>query len=87
MEDEGVKEIRTSLNLLHSRFPRWETHINSLHSQILPSDYRQTDVRQILFSNKNKNWKKRLLSVQVAELTTFQRSKVLDVDGDMYPIS
>jgi hypothetical protein len=28
-----------------------------------------------------------LLLVQVAELTTFQRSKVLDVDDDMYPIS
>jgi hypothetical protein len=27
MEDEGVKEIRTRLNLLHSRFPCWETHI------------------------------------------------------------
>jgi hypothetical protein len=37
MEDEGVKEIRTSLNLLHSRFPLWETHIELLHSQVLPS--------------------------------------------------
>jgi hypothetical protein len=54
-EDEGVKEIRTNLNLLHSRLPHWETHIESLHSQDPPSDYRQTDVRQILFSNKNQN--------------------------------
>jgi hypothetical protein len=54
-EDEGVKEIHTSLNLLHSRFPRWETHIESLHSQDLPSGYRQTDVHQNLFSNKNQN--------------------------------
>jgi hypothetical protein len=55
MEDEGVKEIRTSPNLLHSRFPHWETHIESLHSQDPPSGYRQIDVRQILFSNKNQN--------------------------------
>jgi hypothetical protein len=55
MDDEGVKEIHTSTNLLHSRFPRWETHIESLHSQDPPSDYRQTDVREILFSNKNQN--------------------------------
>jgi hypothetical protein len=55
MEDEGVKEIHTSLNLLHSRFLRWETHIESLHSQDPPFGYRQTDVHQILFSNKNKN--------------------------------
>jgi hypothetical protein len=87
MEDEGVKEIHTSLNLLHSRFLRWETHIESLHSQDPPFGYRQTDVHQILFSNKNKNWKKRLLSVQIAELMAFQHSKVLDVDDDMYPIS
>jgi hypothetical protein len=45
-EEEGVKEIHTSPNLLHSRFPRWETHIELLHSQDLPSGYRQTDVRQ-----------------------------------------
>jgi hypothetical protein len=55
IEDEGVKEIHTSPNLLHSRFPRWETHIESLHSQDPSSGYRQTDVRQILFSNKNQN--------------------------------
>jgi hypothetical protein len=54
-EDEGVKEISTSPNLLHSRFPRWETHIESLHSQDSPSGYRQMDVRQILFSNMNQN--------------------------------
>jgi hypothetical protein len=54
-EDEGVKEIRTSPNLLHSFFPHWETHIESLHSQDSPSGYRQMDVRQILFSNKNQN--------------------------------
>jgi hypothetical protein len=29
----------------------------------------------------------KLLSVRVAELMAFQRSKVLDVDGDMYPVS
>jgi hypothetical protein len=52
-EDEGVKEIRTSLNLLHSCLPHWETHIESIHSQDLPSDYRQMDARQILFSYKN----------------------------------
>jgi hypothetical protein len=28
-----------------------------------------------------------LLLMQVAELTAFQRSKVLGVDDDMYPIS
>jgi hypothetical protein len=28
-----------------------------------------------------------MLSVWVAKLTTFQCSKVLDVDNDMYPIS
>jgi hypothetical protein len=49
IEDEGVKWIHTSLNLLYSRFPRWETHIESLHSQDPPSGYRQTDVPQILF--------------------------------------
>jgi hypothetical protein len=54
-EDDGVKEIHTSPNLLHSRFPRWKTHIESLHSQDPPLGYRQTDVHQILFSNKNKN--------------------------------
>jgi hypothetical protein len=54
-KDEGVMENCTSLNLLHSRFPRSETHIESLHSQDSPSSYRQTDVRQILFSNKNQN--------------------------------
>jgi hypothetical protein len=54
-EDEGVKEIRTSPNLLHFHFPCWETHIESLHSQDSPSGYRQTDVHQILFSNKNQN--------------------------------
>jgi hypothetical protein len=27
MEDEGVKEIHTSPNLLPSQFSRWETHI------------------------------------------------------------
>jgi hypothetical protein len=53
MEDEGVKEICTSPNLLHSRFPRWESHIGLLHSQDPPSGYRQMDVRQILFLNKN----------------------------------
>jgi hypothetical protein len=25
-KDEGAKEIHTSLNLLHSHFPCWETH-------------------------------------------------------------
>jgi hypothetical protein len=87
MEDEGVKDIHTSPNFLHSRFPPWETHIQLLHSHVLPSNCRQTYVRQILFLNKNKNGKKKLLSVRVAELMTFQCSKVLDVDEDMYPIS
>jgi hypothetical protein len=87
IEDEGVKWIRTSLNLLYSRFSRWETHIESLQSQDPPSGYRQTDVPQILFWNKNQNWKKGLLSMRVVELTAFQRSKVLDVDDDMHPIS
>jgi hypothetical protein len=50
-----VKDIRTSPNLLHSRFPCRETHIKSLYSQDLPSGYRQTDVHKILFSNKNQN--------------------------------
>jgi hypothetical protein len=54
-EDEGVKKIRTSPNLLHSHFSRWETYIESLHSQDPPSGYRQTNVHQILFSNKNQN--------------------------------
>jgi hypothetical protein len=85
MEDEGVKKIRTSMNFLHSGFPCWETHIELLHSQVPPSGYQQTDVRQILFSNKNQN--KRLLSVWVVELTAFQRSKVLDIDDGMHPIS
>jgi hypothetical protein len=53
MEDEGVKEIHTSPNLLHSCFPNWETHIESLHSQDPPFGFQQTDVHQILFSNKN----------------------------------
>jgi hypothetical protein len=53
MEDEWVKEIHTSPNFLHSHFPRWETHIELFHSQDPSSDYQQTDVRQILFSNKN----------------------------------
>jgi hypothetical protein len=82
-----MKGVRTRPNLLHSRFSRWETHIDSLHSQNTTFGYQQTDVRQILFSNKNKNWKKRLFSVWFAELTAFQCSKVLDVDDNMYPIS
>jgi hypothetical protein len=53
--DEGVKEIHTCPNHLHSRFPRWETHIESLHSQDPTSGYQQMDVCQILFSNKNQN--------------------------------
>jgi hypothetical protein len=54
-EDEGVKDIHTTPNLLHSRFSRWETHIELLHSQDPPSGYQQMDVHQILFSNKNQN--------------------------------
>jgi hypothetical protein len=42
-EDEGVKEIHTHPNLLHSRFPCWETHIESLHSQNPTSGYEQID--------------------------------------------
>ncbi len=38
------------------------------------------------FQIKTKILKKRLLLVQVAELTAFQRSKVLDVDDETYPI-
>jgi hypothetical protein len=38
-EDEGVKEIRTRLNLLLSHFPRWETHIELFHSLDLISGY------------------------------------------------
>jgi hypothetical protein len=86
-EDEGAKEIHISLNLLHACFPHWDPHIESLHSQDPPFGYRQTDVHQILFSNKNQNSKKRFFSVMVAELTVFQRSEVLNVDDDMYPIS
>jgi hypothetical protein len=41
---EGMKEIHTSLNFMYSRFPHCETHIESLHSQVLPSGCRQTDV-------------------------------------------
>jgi hypothetical protein len=37
-------------------------------------------------SNFVKKYKEKLLSVRVAELTAFQRSKVLDVDDDTYPI-
>jgi hypothetical protein len=33
-----------------------------------------------------KKWKENFLSERVAELMAFQRSKVLDVDYDMYPI-
>jgi hypothetical protein len=87
MKDEGVKEICTRPNFLHSHFPHWETQIESIHSQNLTSGYQQMDVCQILFLNKNQNWKKWLFSVWVAELTAFQRSKVLDKDDDMYPIS
>jgi hypothetical protein len=54
-KDEGVKEIHTHLNLLHSCYPRWETHIESLHSQDPTSGYQQMDMSQILFSNKNQN--------------------------------
>jgi hypothetical protein len=82
-----VKEIHRSLNFLHSRFPRWETYIELLDSHVLRSGSRQMDVCQILFLGKNKNRKKKLLSLWVAELTVFQHSKVLDVDDDMYPIS
>jgi hypothetical protein len=45
------------------------------------------NVCQILLIDKNKNRKKRLLSVWVAKLTAFNRSKILDVDDDIYPIS
>jgi hypothetical protein len=54
-EDEGVKEIHTSPNLLHSSFPHRETHIESHRSQDPPYGYRHTDVCQHLFSNKNQN--------------------------------
>jgi hypothetical protein len=67
--------------------PSLGPHIESLHSQDPPFGYRQTGVHQILFSNKNQNSKKRFFSVRVAELTVFQRSEVLNVDDDMYPIS
>jgi hypothetical protein len=50
-----VKEIRTSPKFQHSHFPRWEIHIELLHSQVPPSSCQQMDVCQILFSNKNKN--------------------------------
>jgi hypothetical protein len=76
-----------SLNFLHSRFPHWEAHIESLDSQVPPSDSRQIDVCQILLTGKNKIKKKRLLLVRVAKLTVFQHSKVLDVDDDIYSIS
>jgi hypothetical protein len=33
-----------------------------------------------------KKWIEKLLSVRVVELTAFQRSKILDVDDDTYPI-
>jgi hypothetical protein len=82
-----VKEIHTSSNFLHSLSPRWETHIESLDSQVSPSSSRQTDVCQILFPDKNKHRKKMLLLVRVAKLMTFQCSKVFDVDYDIYPIS
>jgi hypothetical protein len=54
-EDEGVKENCTRPNILHSFFARWETRIESFHSQDPPSGYRQMHVCQILFSNKNQN--------------------------------
>jgi hypothetical protein len=76
-----------SSNFLHSRLSHWETHIESLHSQVLPSGCQQTDVCQNLVSNKNKNLKKMLLSVWVAKLVAFQCSKVIYIDDDMYPIS
>jgi hypothetical protein len=37
-------------------------------------------------SNFVKKIEKKLLSMRVAELTAFQRSKILDVDDDTYPI-
>jgi hypothetical protein len=55
MKDEGVKEICTRPNFLHSHFPHWETQIESIHSQNLTSGYQQMDVCQILFLNKNQN--------------------------------
>jgi hypothetical protein len=81
-----VKEIYASPNFLYSYFPHCETHIELLDSQVPPSGSRQMDVCQILFPAKNKNRKKRLLSVWVAELTSFQCSNILNVDDDMYPI-
>jgi hypothetical protein len=48
-EDEGVKEIRTHPNLLHSRFPCWETHIESLHSQDLTSSYQHGCASNFVF--------------------------------------
>jgi hypothetical protein len=73
--------IHTSLSFLHSRFPCWQTHSNPLDSEVLSSTSRKLDVCQILLKIE-----KKLLSVGVAKLTVIPRSKVLDVDDDMYPI-
>jgi hypothetical protein len=59
-----------------------QTQPEPLDSKDLPSTSRKVDVCQILL----KKIERRLLSVRVAELTTFQHSEVLDVDDDMYPI-
>jgi hypothetical protein len=71
---KGVKRV--------IRFPRCKTQSELLDYEDPPSTSRKLDVCQFLFKNR----KKKLLSVWVAELISFQRSKVLDVDDNMYPI-
>jgi hypothetical protein len=62
--------------------PRCQTQPIPLDFVDPPSTSRNVDGCQILL----KKYKEKLLSVQVAELTTFQRSKVLDVYDDTYQI-
>jgi hypothetical protein len=65
----------------YSCSPRCQTQPDPLDSEDPPSTSRKVDECQILLKKKEK-----LLSVRVTELTVFQRSKVIDVDDDTYPI-
>jgi hypothetical protein len=61
----------------YSRSPHCQTQPDPLDSEDPPSTSRKVDRCPILLKNR-----KKLLSVQVAELTAFQCSKVHDIDDD-----
>jgi hypothetical protein len=71
-----------SLNFIHSRFPCCQTQSEPLDFEDPPCTYRKLYACQILLKHR----KKKVLTVRVTELTTFQCSKILDVDDNTCPI-